>query len=123
MVKHNQTIRRQFASSLNVFDHFVGLALKELRCSTSSFETNENESVYTLKYRSILFLSVVVIRAQILSSSKDSKLLSWTDFIFLIDTDSGVLVLFYCARPMKHVFSSTFSAKKALQLPAFLSSN
>ena len=31
MVKHTQTIRRQIADKLSVFDHFVGLALKELR--------------------------------------------------------------------------------------------
>ena len=32
MVKHIQTIRRQKAADcLSVFDHFVGLALKELR--------------------------------------------------------------------------------------------
>ena len=31
MVKHTQTIRRQIAENfLNVFDNFVGLALKEL---------------------------------------------------------------------------------------------
>ena len=31
MVKHTQTIRRQIADEfLSVFDHFVGLALKEL---------------------------------------------------------------------------------------------
>ena len=31
MVKHTRTIRRQFADdSFSVFDHFVGLALKEL---------------------------------------------------------------------------------------------
>ena len=31
MVKHTQTIRRQFSTnSLSVFDHFVGLALKGL---------------------------------------------------------------------------------------------
>ena len=31
MVKHTQTIRRQKSTNcLNVFDHFVGLALKEL---------------------------------------------------------------------------------------------
>ena len=32
MVKHTQTIRRQFA--LSVFDHFVILALIGLRCSS-----------------------------------------------------------------------------------------
>ena len=31
MVKHTQTIRWQIADELFVFDHFVGLALKELR--------------------------------------------------------------------------------------------
>ena len=32
MVKHTQTIRRQFADDcLSVFDHFIGLALKGLR--------------------------------------------------------------------------------------------
>ena len=30
MVKHTQTIRRLLADELNVFDHFVGLALKGL---------------------------------------------------------------------------------------------
>ena len=30
MVKHNQTVRWQIAEELFVFDHFVGLALKEL---------------------------------------------------------------------------------------------
>ena len=30
MVKHTQTICRQFAGELFVFDHFVGLALKGL---------------------------------------------------------------------------------------------
>ena len=30
MVKHTQTIRRQLADKLGVFDHFVGLLLKEL---------------------------------------------------------------------------------------------
>ena len=30
MVKHTQTIRRQIADELSVFDHFVGLALKGL---------------------------------------------------------------------------------------------
>ena len=30
MVKHTQTIRRQQANCLSVFDHFVGLALKRL---------------------------------------------------------------------------------------------
>ena len=32
MVKHTQTIRRQFADKLfeSVFDHFIGLALKDL---------------------------------------------------------------------------------------------
>ena len=34
MVKHTQTIRRQIADKLGVFDHSVGLALKGLReCS------------------------------------------------------------------------------------------
>ena len=32
MVKHTQTIRRQIADELCVFDHFVGLALKGLKC-------------------------------------------------------------------------------------------
>ena len=31
MVKHTQTIRRHIARRLNVFDHFVWLALKRLR--------------------------------------------------------------------------------------------
>ena len=31
MVKHTQTIRRQLADELSVFDHFVGLALKGLK--------------------------------------------------------------------------------------------
>ena len=31
-VKHIQTIRRQPASCLSVFDHFVGLALEGLIC-------------------------------------------------------------------------------------------
>ena len=31
MVKHTQTIRRQIANKLSVFDHFVGLALKGLK--------------------------------------------------------------------------------------------
>ena len=30
MIKHTQTIRRQIADELSVFDHFVKLALKEL---------------------------------------------------------------------------------------------
>ena len=30
MVKHTQTICRQIADELNVFDHFVGLGLKGL---------------------------------------------------------------------------------------------
>ena len=31
MVKHTETIRRQFAENcLSLFDHFLGLALKEL---------------------------------------------------------------------------------------------
>ena len=30
MVKHTQTIRRQQANCLSVFEHFVGLALKRL---------------------------------------------------------------------------------------------
>ena len=30
MVKHTQTIRRQFADELSLFDHFVGLAFEEL---------------------------------------------------------------------------------------------
>ena len=30
MVKHAQTIRRQIADCLSLFDHFVGLALKGL---------------------------------------------------------------------------------------------
>ena len=30
MVKRTQTIRRQIADKLSVFDHFVGLALKGL---------------------------------------------------------------------------------------------
>ena len=30
MVKHTQTVRRQFANKLSVFDHFVKLALKGL---------------------------------------------------------------------------------------------
>ena len=30
MVKHTQTIRRQIADELSVFDHFVGLVLKGL---------------------------------------------------------------------------------------------
>ena len=30
MVTHTQTIRRQIADELSVFDHFVWLALKEL---------------------------------------------------------------------------------------------
>ena len=30
MVKHTQTICRQFADELGVFDHFVGLVLKRL---------------------------------------------------------------------------------------------
>ena len=30
MVKHIQTIRRLLADKLSVFDHFVGLALKQL---------------------------------------------------------------------------------------------
>ena len=32
MIKHTQTICRQFADKLSVFDHFVGLALKGLKC-------------------------------------------------------------------------------------------
>ena len=31
MVKHTQTIRWLTADELSVFDHFVGLALKELK--------------------------------------------------------------------------------------------
>ena len=31
MVKHTQTIRRQIAEELSVFDYFVGLALKGLK--------------------------------------------------------------------------------------------
>ena len=31
MVKHTQTIRRQIADKLSVFDHFVGSALEGLR--------------------------------------------------------------------------------------------
>ena len=31
MVKHTQTIRREFPDKLSVFDHFVGLALKGLK--------------------------------------------------------------------------------------------
>ena len=31
MVKHTQTIRRQFADELSVFDHLVKLALKGLK--------------------------------------------------------------------------------------------
>ena len=34
MVKHTQTIRRQIAGELIVFDHFVGLALKGLKQRT-----------------------------------------------------------------------------------------
>ena len=34
MVKHTQTIRREFADKLSVFDHFVGLALKGLKDSS-----------------------------------------------------------------------------------------
>ena len=39
MVKHTQTIRRQLPTTcLDVFDHFVGLALKELRTNFSFYE-------------------------------------------------------------------------------------
>ena len=38
IIKHNQTIRRQQPRNfLNVFDHFVGLALKGLRCFLEKF--------------------------------------------------------------------------------------
>ena len=41
MVKHTQTIRRQFADEfLIVFDHFVGLALKGLKKSCHYIETS-----------------------------------------------------------------------------------
>ena len=43
MVKQTQTIRRQIADELfEVFDHFVGLALKELS-STKEFEEKDEK--------------------------------------------------------------------------------
>ena len=42
MVKHNQTIRRLLPTNyLSVFDHFVGLALKELK--NISIKTDPNK--------------------------------------------------------------------------------
>ena len=41
MVKYTQTIRRQQSTScLSVFDHFVGLALKGLRLTTSLYNVD-----------------------------------------------------------------------------------
>ena len=41
MVKHTQTIRRKISTNcLSVFDHFVGLVLKGLRCSDKAWWVN-----------------------------------------------------------------------------------
>ena len=37
MVKHTQTVRRQFADELFEYDHFVGLVLKALKQDLTTF--------------------------------------------------------------------------------------
>ena len=44
MVKHTQTIRRQIADKLSVFDHFVGLSLKGLRNKINLESSNFNNN-------------------------------------------------------------------------------
>ena len=45
MVKHTQTIRRQFADELSVFDHFVTLTLKGLN-HKQFFKIVEIQNIY-----------------------------------------------------------------------------
>ena len=48
MVKHNQTILRQIAEGLSVFDHFVGLALKGLHNFMKEDTRNNNGLIFTV---------------------------------------------------------------------------
>ena len=49
MVKHTQTIRRLMSTNcLSVFDHFVGLALKELICKAHRFTSFYVKGTYVI---------------------------------------------------------------------------
>ena len=51
MVKHTQTIRRLLPTNcLSVFDHFVGLALKELRDKPSMQDINFKEGLQQILF-------------------------------------------------------------------------
>ena len=54
MVKHTQTIRREFADKLSVFDHFVGLALKRLKDSSGERNMRLNGGQIFLKKNLIM---------------------------------------------------------------------
>ena len=54
MVKHTQTIRRQIADELFVFDHFSGLALKGLRLALKGLRFKTYHEIETKNLSSFL---------------------------------------------------------------------
>ena len=67
MIKHTQTIRRQIADELSVFDHFVKLALKELI-------TDKKQPVSELMASRIVFLNSM-LRQQTTYNKDDRTLI------------------------------------------------
>ena len=55
MVKHTQTVRRQHLTNcLSVFDHFVALALKELKVAPSFLEIVKDFPVLSMFFSNLV---------------------------------------------------------------------